>query len=179
MTNNFGITTTCSASITVNQDVVGINYEDWSDWDYNDSVVCATGYLQINGKQIVSHAFHSGVAPHELAVRPAITAFSFGSYDQWNNVRRSIQYTSAVERVVDLRGLEPNWRIDRPLHAARRLRLDGRRPNRRRAPGGRRATTATRPATEVTVAALAEIATSRSTATITFTKRMRTPGTCL
>lgn len=112
VTNQFGITSSCSASINVNQDVVGINYEDWSDWDYNDSVVCATGYLQVNGKQIVSHAFQSvllrmssrSACDHRVLVRV---------YDQWNNVRRSIHYTSAAWNGSSISvDLEPSWRID-------------------------------------------------------------------
>jgi hypothetical protein len=105
-------TTHCQAFVSVYEDRVGINYEDWTDRDFNDAVVCLTGFFEIDGRRIVSHANQTVVATttrisacdHDVVLRVR---------DENHVVRQQISYRSSLSNGASYSvSFKPGWTID-------------------------------------------------------------------
>jgi len=105
-------TSYCEAYITVTQDQVGINFEDFVDSDYNDAVLCMTGFLQVLGKQIVSHAAQT-IYARRTRISACDSNVLLRIYNGSGGLEQTIAYTSSLVNGSSIAiNLQSGWKID-------------------------------------------------------------------
>ncbi len=103
-------TAICTQTVVVNPTLVGVHLEDWTDNDYNDSVVCLNGYLKTVGQYILStktqtvsaNAFKFSSLNHDVRIRV---------FDSFGTVRQTIEYQSSSRPTFSIY-MEKDWKIE-------------------------------------------------------------------
>ncbi len=100
----------CRLAVTVDPVTVGVNFEDWSDWDLNDANLCMSGYFKTSGNTILSTEHQTVRAG--ITKRSACDEYmSVQVYDASGAITQSFAFRASEQPVLDL-VFEPGSRLD-------------------------------------------------------------------